>query len=132
MCAARSISSRRPWPPNSQGKMLVSHAPPPIGGVTANRRSEHPVRRQVRDLAFRHPEHRALGIPVVLAVARRAAVDAAAREGGALAQFDRPLGDRPAADLRAGHLGEPLKVSELRIVIAAVLRPLPNAGRYAC
>jgi len=85
------------------------------------RRSEHPFRRQVRDRAFGHPQELAIDLLVVLAIARRAAVDAAAREGGALAEFDRHLGDRPAADLAAGHLGQPREVGELWIVIAAIL-----------
>src|SRR6202040_2790796 len=95
------------------------------------RRSEHPFRRQLGDLAFRHPQELAVDILVVLAVARRAAVDAAAREGGALAEFDRHLGDRPAADLAAGHLGEPREVRELGIVIAAILGRLADPGRHA-
>jgi hypothetical protein len=78
---------------------------------------------------LRHPQQLAIDVLVVLAVARGAAVDAAARESGALAELDRHLGDRPAADLGAGHLGQPFEVGQLRIVIAAILRK--HVGRVS-
>src|SRR6516164_121656 len=93
--------------------------------------SDHALFGQRLDLLARHAEQLAVDVVVVLAVARRAAVDAAADVGGALAQLDRNLGERPAADLGAGHLGQPRERRELRVVVATVARRLAHAGRHA-
>src|SRR5262245_10534451 len=67
--------------------------------------SDHSFVGQRLDLRGRHAEQLSVDVLVVLAVARRAAVQAAADPGRALAHLDRDLREGPAADLRARHLG---------------------------
>src|SRR5437763_6847341 len=92
---------------------------------------EHALVSQLFDLGRRHAEQLTIDVLVVLAVAGRAAVDAPAGVGRALRQLHRYLGDRPATDLCARHLGQPFECPELRINIAALLGRLADPSRHA-
>src|SRR5206468_81529 len=80
----------------------------------------HAFLSQRLDLLPRHPEHLAVHVVVVLAVARRAAIDSSTDVGRALAQLHGHLGERPAADLRARHFSEPRERGQLRVIVATV------------
>lgn len=93
--------------------------------------SDHALLGETLDLLGGHPEQLAIDVLVVLAITRRPAVDASADVRRALAHLDGHLGDRPATDLRAGHLGQPRERRQLRITVAPVRRRLAHAGRHA-
>src|SRR5207249_3549482 len=93
--------------------------------------SDHALLGEGLDLPGRYPEQLAVHVLVVLAVARRAAVEASADVGRALAHLDGHLRALPWADLRARHLRQPRERRQLRIVVAAVARRLAHAGRHA-
>ena len=92
---------------------------------------DHSLVGQRFDLVGRHPEKLSVYVVVVLAVAGRAAVDASADVGRALAHLDGQLGQRPATDLRPCHFGQPRERRQLRVAVAAVSRCLAHAGRHA-
>src|SRR5262249_49554992 len=87
-----------------------------VEGLQA-RSLDPPPPRQPLDLPLPPPQQLAIHVFVVLAVARSAAVDAAADVGGALAHLDGDFGERPAADLGAGHFGQPRERGQLRVAI---------------
>src|SRR5882724_1271738 len=93
--------------------------------------SNHPLFGQRFDLLRRHPQQLAVHIIVVLAIAGRTTIEASADVGRTLAHLDGHLGHRPAADLRARHLRQPVESGQLRIMIAAVLSRLTDPRRYA-
>src|SRR5437899_2202536 len=101
---------------------------PLVVSATVGVKSNHPLLRERLDLLRRHPEQLAVHVLVVLAIAGSAAVEAAADVGRALAHLDGHLGERPAADLGAGHFGEPGERGELRVAITTIARGLAHAG----
>src|SRR5262249_18512153 len=99
--------------------------------VAAACSSDDALLGEALDLAWAAAEQFGQHIHVVLAVARRAAIDRAADVGRGFAQLHRDLVDRPGADLRAGDLGQPFEVAELRVGVDPVFRVLADAGRHS-
>src|SRR5215472_11883736 len=85
---------------------------------------------ELLDFARRAAEQFGQHPQIVLAIARRAAVDRTADIGGGLAELHRDLVDRPGADLGAGDLGQPLEVTKLGVGVDAILGVLAYPGGY--
>src|SRR6476619_5582964 len=98
-----------------------------VGVFRVVRSSDHAVGGELGDGARAHAKEFAEHPLVVLAVARRAAIDDPGDGRRCLAQLERHLGDRPAADLRPGDLGQPAEVRQLGVTVTAVGRRLAHA-----
>ena len=94
-------------------------------------RSDHALFGQRLDLLGRHPQQLAVHVVVVLTIAGRAPVEATPNVGWTFAHLDGYLRHRPAADLRARHLRQPVERRQLRVVVAAVLSRLADPRRHA-
>src|SRR4029077_4419507 len=126
-CAIRKVST----PQNAASACIrrgaAMHAFAPLRRYRA---SDDALFGEPLDLAGAAAEQLGQDPQIVLAVARRAAVDRAADIGRGLAELHRDLVDRPGTDLGAGDLGEPFQVAQLRVGVDAVLGVLAHAGRH--
>src|SRR6185437_7111049 len=100
----------------------------PSPGVGKTPRSDYALLGEAFDVALGIAEQPGEDVLVVFAIAGRAAIEGTADMGGSGAELHRQFRNRPGSDLRSCHFRQPMKMRKLRIVVAAILRRLADAG----